>query len=48
MDDALLAKWQGRLEQLPYNMNIGISWAGGKNAQLQQDRSLTLEQLTPF
>ena len=48
VDDALLARWQTRLEQLPHTMNIGISWAGGKNAEQQKDRSLTLEQLTPI
>ena len=48
VDDALLAKWKTRLEQLPHTMNIGISWAGGKNAEQQKDRSLTLEQLTPI
>ena len=47
--DAMLSSiWKDRLERLPQKFNIGISWVGGSNDKKKQDRSLTLEKLSPI
>ncbi len=44
----LFSIWKNRFNKLEHDINIGISWTGGKKAEHKKDRSLTLEQMLPI
>ena len=47
-DDALRQTWKARLGEIKANRRIGIAWRGGKDPQLQRERSLPLASLQPL
>ena len=45
-DSRLLEKWRARFAELGSGLNVGISWFGGKNLELQVRRALPLTYWT--
>ncbi len=43
-DSAMVARWQSRFDQLGPGLKVGISWFGGKDANIRRQRSTTLDQ----
>ncbi len=43
-DETLRSKWRSRLAELGDGLKVGISWFGGKNADLQTRRAIPLRQ----
>jgi tetratricopeptide (TPR) repeat protein len=43
-DPQLVEQWQRRFDKLPAGLKVGISWRGGKEADVRRKRSTQLEQ----
>ncbi|GAB4157829.1 MAG: tetratricopeptide repeat protein [Planctomycetaceae bacterium] len=43
----LLEKWRDRYRQLPAGLKVGIAWQGGREPELQQQRSIPLDIWRP-
>lgn len=47
-ENLLRQKWKSRFKNLRYQFNIGISWFGGSNKQIQRSLSIPLNELLPI
>ena len=47
-DPMCVARWQSRMAADPGKRKVGVSWRGGSTTTNGQDRSMTLEQLSPI
>ena len=43
-----MATWRTRFEELGDDLKVGISWRGGKDADVQRKRSTVLNQWEPL
>jgi tetratricopeptide (TPR) repeat protein len=43
-EPAMVARWRARFDALGDGLKVGISWRGGKDEQIRQARSTTLDQ----